>query len=266
MSRFKRSTPKSKTQSKVVAQFMSVTYQGNSVAERILKMHRYKLEPALEYYYNNQHKYPKSAEPTKASMNKLEKVFDKYAGNEKDCTSAEGLQNFFKDIDVDLSHRWSLYIAFLLKSTQMSSITRKQFTEYFGSKRAFTISEIKKTCTKECRSIDKYDKSFAEFYVWLFSHVKENEDKRSIPKDFAITLWSIVLPAEKYPLLPELSKFAKENKDVKAITLDTWTVVREFLGTCKDPKTFYNDGAWPMLVDQYLDAVQLGTEETKEEN
>jgi len=263
MSRFKRSTPKSKTQSKVVAQFMSVTYQSNSVAERILKMHRYKLESALEYYYDNQHKYPKCTEPPKASMNKLEKLFDKYAGDEKDSSSGEGLQKFFKDIDVDLSHRWSLYIAFLLKSTQMGKITRKQFTEYFGSKRAFTISEIKKTCAKECGSIDKRDKSFGEFYVWLFSHVKENENKRSIPKEFAITLWSIVLPTEKYPLLPDLSKFAKDN-EVKAITLDTWTVVREFLGTCKDPKTFENDGAWPMLVDQYLDAAQA--EETKEEN
>jgi len=251
--RFRGSTPK---KSKVMAQFMAITQQSNEVAEKILKYHKYNLEPALEYYLGNQNKYPEVGQVSKASLRQLDTLFDRYIDDEKDASSQLGLSKFFEDVGVELSHRWSLYIMYQLKATQMMRVTRKQFTDYFGKMKAFTISDIKKTCVRECRSIDNTQKKFKEFYEWLFSHVKENEDKRSIPKDFAITLWGIILSEQKYPLLTDFCKFAKKNEEVKAITLDTWTVVRDFLETCKDPKTFENDGAWPVLVDMYLDAAQ----------
>jgi len=251
--RFRSSTQR---KSKVMAQFMAITQQSNEVAEKILKSHKYNLEPALEYYLGNQRKYPEVAQVSKASLKQLDTLFDRYIDDEKDVSSQLGLSKFFEDVGIELSHRWSLYIMYQLKATQMMRLSRKQFNDYFGKMKAFTKSDIKKTCVRECRSIDNTQKKFKEFYEWLFSHVKENEDKRSIPKDFAINLWGVILSEQKYPLLPDFCKFAQKNEEVKAITLDTWTVVREFLETCKDPKTFENDGAWPVLVDMYLDAAQ----------
>jgi len=232
---------------------MSVTQQSAEVAERILRAQKYKLEPALEHYYMNQKRYPGPAKPSKASLKQLDTLFDRYIDDQKDAASQGGLGKFFEDLGVDLSHRWTLFIMYQMKATTMMQFSRKEFIDYFGKMKAFTISDIKEICLKECRSIDNSDKKFGEFYIWLYSHVKENEDKRSIPKDFAIQLWGIVLSKDKYPLLEDLSTFAMKNEEIKAITLDTWTVVREFLKTCKDPKTFENDGAWPMLVDMYLD-------------
>jgi len=246
MSRYNR-------KSKVLAQFMSISHQSKEVAERILRAQNYTLEPALEFYYTNIHRYPETAQPSKASLKQLDKLFDRYIDDEKENCSQAGLAKFFEDVGVDLAHRWTLFIMFLLKTKTNMKITRKEFTDYFGKMKAFTISDVKKTCTKECRSIDNSDPKFLAFYTWLYSHVKENENKRSIPKDFAIQLWNIVLTKEKYPLLEDLSEFASKNEEIKAITLDTWTVVLQFLKTCKNPKTFENDGAWPMLVDMYLD-------------
>jgi len=241
--------------SKVLAQFMSVTQQSKDVSERILRAQNYKLEPALEYYLINQHRYPNTA-PSKASLKQLDKLFDKYVDDSKENCSQAGLAKFFEDVGIDLAHRWTLFVMHLVKAATNMQISRKEFTDYFGKMKAFTISDIKKTCTRECRSIDDSDAKFAQFWTWLFTHVKENEQKRSIPKDFAIQLWGIVLSKQKYPLLEDLSKFAAKNEEIKAITLDTWTVVLQFLKTCKDPKTFENDGAWPMLVDMYLDEAQ----------
>jgi len=245
----------SANKSKVLAQFMSVTQQSKDVAERILRSENYKLEPALNYYYLNQHRYPNNA-PDGESLKQLDKVFDKYVDDSKENCSQAGLAKFFEDVGVDLAHRWTLFIMYLLKTATNMQISRKEFIDYFGKMKAFTINDIKKTCTKECKSIDNSDPKFAKFYTWLFTHVKENEQKRSIPKDFAIQLWEIVLTKKKYPLLEDLSKFASKTEEIKAITLDTWTVVLEFLKKCKDPKTFENDGAWPMLVDMYLDDAQ----------
>jgi len=237
---------------------MAVTTQSAEVAERVLKAYRYHLEPALEDYYMNRDRYPETGLPSEASLNKLDELFDKYReGDEGDCQdiiTSNGLMLFYRDLGVDLAHRWTLFIAYIMKAAEPMKFTRKEFKDCFAKQKAFTISDIKSTCEKECRSIEKSENKFEDFYIWLFSHVKENQDKRSIPKDFAMQLWSIVLPKEEYPLLDDLLAFTLNHKETKAITLDTWTVVREFLKTCKDPKTFENDGAWPTLVDEYLDS------------
>merc|ERR1719462_780866 len=118
-------------------------------------------------------------------------------------------------------------VAFLVEATDPMKFSREQFIKCFSKYKAFRITDIKKTCERECRSIEKSEMKFEDFYIWLFSHVKENQDKRSIPKDFAMQLWSIVLPKDEYPLLDDLLTFTLGHKETKAITLDTWTVVRE---------------------------------------
>jgi len=203
----------------------------------------------------NRNRYPETGLPSQASLNKLDVLFDKYTDGDKDSITSTGLVQFYNDIGVDLAHRWTLFIAHLIGAAEPMKFSRKEFKNCFGKQKAFTIRDIKKICEKECRSIERSETKFEKFYVWLFSHVKENKDKRSIPKDFAMQLWSIVLPKEEYPLLDDLLTFTLGHKETKAITLDTWTVVREFLKTCGDPKTFVNDGAWPTLVDEYLDSV-----------
>jgi len=248
------SSSSSLKKSKILAQFMSITTQNSEVGEQVLKANGYQLEPALEEYYMNRSKYPETGLPSPASLSKLEKVFDNYTEDDKDCISSNGLVQFYGDIGVDLAHRWTLFIAHLMKAAEPMKFTKKEFIGFFGKQKAFTITDIKKTCERECRSIEKSEMKFEDFYIWLFSHVKENQDKRSIPKDFAVQLWSIVLPKDEYPLLDDLLTFTLGHKETKAITLDTWTVVREFLKTCKDPENFENDGAWPTLVDEYLDA------------
>jgi len=246
--------------SKIIDSFMAVTQQSAAMSERVLKAQNYQLERALEHYYMHQEKYPtyQPPTPTQASINKLDRLFSKYVGNDdKDSTSPEGLAQFFQDIGIDLAHRWTLMIAYKLKASELAKFSRKEFQEGFTKMWAFTLKDIKKVCDKECRAIENSEKEFAEFYSWLFTHVKENESKRSIPKELAIQLWVTVLSKEEHPLISDLISFITHSKETKSITMDTWVNMRKFLKECKDPRKFENDGAWPILVDEYLEAAAL---------
>jgi len=246
--------------SKIIDRFMAVTQQSAEMSERVLKTQNYQLERALEHYYMYRERYPTYELPTpsQASLNKLDRLFNKYAGStDKDSTSPEGLALFFQDIGIDLAHRWTLMIAFKLKASELAKFKRKEFQDGFSKMWAFTLTEIKQVCEKECRSIESSEKKFGEFYSWLFTHVKENENKRSIPKELAIQLWHTVLSKEEHPLINDLISFITNSKETKSITMDTWVNIRKFLKECKDPVKFENDGAWPILVDEYLQAREL---------
>lgn len=246
--------------SKIIDRFMAVTQQSAETSERVLQAHNYQLERALEHYYMYRGRYPIYDPPTpsQGSLDKLDRLFNRYAGNDdKDSTSPEGLALFFKDIGIDLAHRWTLMIAFKLQASELAKFKRKEFQDGFSKMWVFTLKEIKKVCEKECRSIEKSEKQFSEFYSWLFTHVKENENKRSIPKELAIQLWDTVLSKEEHPLINDLSSFITNSTETKSITMDTWINIRKFLKECTDPFKFENDGAWPILVDQYLEATEL---------
>merc|ERR1712218_234034 len=135
--------------------------------------------------------------------------------------------------------------------------TREEFVDGFSALKAFTLKDIKKACEKECKNIATSEIQFDKFYVWLYNFVKENPDKRSIPKDTAMQLWKVILDNKKdYPLSDDFLDFVGNHKDTKAITSDTWKNVRKFLKQCKKIDGFENDGAWPILVDEYLDERQ----------
>jgi len=243
--------------SKVVERFMSVTQQSAEVSERVLKTQKYNLERALEHYYMYRDLYPsfEPPKPTKASLKKLDRLFNKYVGGDQnDCTSSDGLVKFFQDIGIDLAHRWTLMVAYKLQASELAKFHRKEFQDGFSKMWAFTLKDIKNVCEKECRAIENSEKDFSEFYSWLFSHVKENEHKRSIPKDLAIQLWQTVLVKEDHPLINDFISFIQSSKETKSITLDTWINARKFLKECVNPKEFDNDGAWPILVDEYLES------------
>ena len=51
------------------------------MANEILKRHGWNLRRALDYYYDNRHRYPQAKNQKKGDKKKLAALFDKYAGN-----------------------------------------------------------------------------------------------------------------------------------------------------------------------------------------
>lgn len=237
--------------------FVSVTQCDNKVADLVLKKFRYDLQAALNHYWSNRDEYPANVPkaPSATNVKQLETLFDSYTGEEeKDSTSAEGLMKFYKDLGIDPEHRYALYVAYILKCNESGEIGRQEFVNGLGSMGTFKLSDIKTKLKTRCSSVDKNKSEFDSCYAWLFAYLKENKQKKSIGKDVAVIIWSLVLKERGLKLLDDFIEFVETKADdVKGITSDTWINAKNFLEACSDPKTFENDGAWPILVDSYLE-------------
>lgn len=248
----------SKSQLTARSTFVSVTQCDNKVADLVLKKFRYDLQAALNHYWSNRDEYPANVPkaPSATNVKQLETLFDSYTGDdEKDSTSQDGLMKFYENVGIDPMHRYALYVAYILKAETSGEISRKEFVNGCGGMGAFKLADIKSKLKTRCGSIDKSKSEFDACYVWLFTYLKENAQKKSIPKDIACIIWGLVLKDRGLKLLDDFLKFVEDSsEDVKGITSDTWINAKKFLEECNDPKNFENDGAWPILVDSYLEA------------
>jgi len=237
--------------------FTNVTQCDPKVAELVLKKFGYNLQTALNHYWSHRADYPAnpSKEPSQANVKQLDTLFDAYADlqEEKDSTSEDGLMKFYGHVDIDPAHRYAFYVAYILKSESSGVISRKEFVQGFGKMGLFKIADIKTKLKTECANIDRSKEQFNSFYLWLFAYLKETAQKKSIPRDIAAVVWELVLGSRGLKLLSDFIEYVQNSDDVKGITSDTWINVKKFLEECDDAKSFENDGAWPILIDGYLD-------------
>lgn len=89
---------------------------------------------------------------------------------------------------------------------------------------------------------------------FTFGFAKDPTQK-SLALDIAIGLWELLLPAY-FPLLPHWLKFVKENCR-NSISKDVWMQVLEFATQIKpDLSNFDENGAWPVLLDDFVTHIQ----------
>ena len=114
---------------------------------------------------------------------------------------------------------------------------------------------------EKIRAINNNNSTYKQFYKWVFKHVREDEKKKSIPTDLAITLWQLVFTKQKssMPLLDLWLEFCDKvkDKDMKVISRDVWEQIYDFLKETKSIDS-YDDagGAWPVAVDEFIEWAQ----------
>ena len=90
-------------------------------------------------------------------------------------------------------------------------------------------------------------------YRWLFIHTREDEKKKTIPKDVAIQIWTIVFKPQKYALFDDWIKFVRASNDMVAISKDLWEQLIDFLAETKSIDEFDDSGAWPVSIDEFVE-------------
>lgn len=105
---------------------------------------------------------------------------------------------------------------------------------------------------------------FREFYKFAFKFSLEGT-KRTLEKELVLDLLPIVLDENRAPHMNSFLAFLQECEH-KVITLDQWTSFLLFSQTtAKDLSDFDEDGAWPLLLDEFVDwrKAQIKTETEK---
>jgi len=226
----------------------------DSIAQQVLDQNAWKVDEAINYFFNNRHLYPQLKQGSKS---KLEKMWKDYADKEDpSIMSEEGMILFFRDCGVNPEGHETLAIAWHLQASEMGIFQKEEFVNGLSKSGVSDKKEMKKQIQQVARSLSD-NKQFKEFYKWVFHHVKEDDKKKTIPTPLAWQLWQIVLVKQQnqMPLLSEWLKYCDEEQDgaLKAISRDVWEQLFDFLKETNTIEAYDENGAWPVAIDEFIE-------------
>mmetsp|Transcript_45654 Transcript_45654/g.33382 ORF Transcript_45654/g.33382 Transcript_45654/m.33382 type:complete len:108 (+) Transcript_45654:455-778(+) len=92
---------------------------------------------------------------------------------------------------------------------------------------------------------------FKELYKFTFDFSRD-QGYKNVSIETALGLWELLL-TNRCNFLPLWIEFFKtEKKDLQVIQKDTWNMLYELIEqTNGDFRNYVDDGAWPVLIDQF---------------
>ncbi|CAO1624971.1 unnamed protein product [Parajaminaea phylloscopi] len=255
-----------KTQDSLLKQFRSITNAAQADAVRILKARGWKLEAAVEAFYNDPAAQRSAAAAStrsssdaasSTSTKKLNDIFGQYKDeDEEDAINIEGTMQYCEALGVSPEDVVLLPLSYYLESPTMGRFTRQGFLS--GWK---TLSDNSKACDtvegqkgvlpallrdfqadapvkgelaqKPPKSAGLYKKTYE--YAYTFARP---EGQKSLPLDTALAFWDLILPySPTYstnggPFTQEQLQLWKEfltsTTNGRAVSKDTWSLFLDF--------------------------------------
>ena len=112
--------------------------------------------------------------------------------------------------------------------------------------------------------LDAGPEKFAAFYHFVFFVARERGD-RNLRAEAATNAWAFALANGRFTLLERFCAFVKGRRLPRGVSEDTWCQVLDFANAARafasaeeavaayDPR-----GAWPVLVDEFVDHLRGG--------
>jgi len=208
---------------------------------------------------------------------KLAKLFAKYQEEDpsepKDewYMADQKIFNFFKDVGVNPAQVDCLILQAICGANEVLAIQQKDFVKSLSVCGCSTLKDIKllvQQIKKRMHTRDKIgtkiSKSFAKY---VFQMLTDGERQKSVslkPDEetpdqpaMALVLFQMMYVAGVKKVFPHGEQFwnflqatpVVDEKEVKSLTRDDWTMIAEFLLTTTEAET---DEDWPLIIEAYL--------------
>ncbi|KAB5592265.1 DCN1-like protein 1 [Ceratobasidium theobromae] len=241
----------------LVAQFRAITDASKDQALDSLKKHNYRLDAAVDAYYQALTDAP----PASISTQKLTQLFDKYKDPDGDSIGIDGTIRWCKDLAIDPEDVSLLAVACELKSPSVGVWSRTGFIDGWKRLGSDSIDSMKSSILKLREKLSKDPDYFNRIYAFTFIFAKP-EGARTV--DDAIAFWGLLLniglsgsalPRKgwKQEYTDWWFEFLKE-KGGKGVSKDTWAMLPEFIKVIDEKFENHDlEAAWPSTIDDFVE-------------
>ncbi|OIW22719.1 DUF298-domain-containing protein [Coniochaeta ligniaria NRRL 30616] len=259
--------PLTASQKTAVQTFVTTTGASEKIAQRYLKNSGFRLDAAVNQYFESNGISIPSPQPSASSKRddaKLDQMFDDMRDPEKDAKDeigVESLMKYFAVLGVNPETCEIFVVLDIVQATSFGLITRKGFVDGWKATGVPpSISAHKKHIKDLTKSLSTDVSYFKKVYRAAFTAGKE-PDQKALGLDHAVVYWDMVFspPGMAWETattdwLAEWKEFLGE-KWTRSVNKDMWNQTLEFaLKSMEDESLGFwsEDAAWPGVIDEFV--------------
>lgn len=189
-----------------VMQFVGLTGIDEKVATKALRRNSWRLELALDDFFQNRRMYLRDFKETPSvDRSQVKAMVEKYKDKDGDAIGPDGVQQLCDDLGVAPEDVQLLVLAWKGGALSMGVFSVDELTAALVSLGASNIDDLKTKLKAATALALSSEESFKSLYHYTFDFGKEPTQK-SMAVDYAVALWQLLLKG-RFALLDVWTEF-----------------------------------------------------------
>ncbi|NXD63567.1 DCNL1 protein, partial [Eolophus roseicapillus] len=232
-----------------VRQFMVFTQSSEKTAVSCLSQNDWKLDVATDNFFQNPELYIRESVKGSLDRKKLEQLYNRYKDpQDENKIGIDGIQQFCDDLALDPASITVLIIAWKFRAATQCEFSKLEFMDGMTELGCDSIEKLKAQIPKMEQEL-KEPGRFKDFYQFTFNFAK-NPGQKGLALTVTKTSTVFSDPCSIYIVQGEF--FLEHHK--RSIPKDTWNLLLDFSTMIADDMSNYDEeGAWPVLIDDFVE-------------